>query len=120
MRQTKSGFGARSKKSNESSKTGMTPRGRSILKGLTEFNEFLEGKRSLRAYHYNIPDPVNVREIREKTGLSQPQFAARFAINRRTLQEWEQGRAVPDSVVRAYLTVISRNPQAVQKALSGK
>jgi putative transcriptional regulator len=107
-------------KTKSGSKAGMTRRGRSILKGLTEFNEFLEGKRSLQAYHYNIPDPLNVREIREKTGLSQPQFAARFAISPRTLQEWEQGRTVPDGAVRAYLTVISRNPQAVQKALAGK
>ena len=120
MPKTKNGSGPRSKKSRESSKGGMTSRGRSILKGLTEFNEFLEGERSLRAYHYDIPEPVNVREIREKTGLSQPEFAARFAISPRTLQEWEQGRAIPDSAVRAYLTVIARDPQAVQKALSGK
>jgi putative transcriptional regulator len=120
MQKTKSGSVSRSNKSKESSRKEMTPRGRSILKGLTELNEFLEGKRPLRAYHYDIPDPVNVREIREKTGLSQPQFAARFAISPRTLQEWEQGRTVPDSAVRAYLTVISRNPQAVRKALSGK
>jgi putative transcriptional regulator len=120
MSKTKSGSDASSKKSRENSKAGMTPHGKSILKGLKEFNEFLEGKRSLQAYRYDIPDPVNVREIREKTGLSQPQFAARFAISPRTLQEWEQGRTVPDSAVRAYLTVISRNPRAVEKALSGK
>jgi putative transcriptional regulator len=120
MQKTKSGLGARSKKLKENSKAGMTARGKSILRGLKEFNEFLDGKRSLQAYHYDIPDPLNVREIREKTGLSQPQFAARFAISPRTLQEWEQGRTVPDRAVRAYLTVISRNPRAVEKALSGK
>jgi putative transcriptional regulator len=120
MPKTKSGSRPRSKISRESSSASMTSRGKSILKGLTEFSEFLDGKRSLRAHHYDIPDPVNVREIREKTGLSQPQFAARFAISPRTLQEWEQGRAIPDSAVRAYLTVIARDPEAVQKALSGK
>lgn len=91
-----------------------------MLKGLTEFREFLDGKRSLQAYHYDIPDPVNVREIRKRTGLTQPQFAAQFAISPRTLQEWEQGRTIPDSAVRAYLTVIARDPRAVQKALSGR
>jgi putative transcriptional regulator len=120
MPKTRSGLGSRSKKSRGSSETKMTARGRSVLKGLAEFKEFLEGKRSVHAYHYDVPDPVNVREIREKTGLSQPQFAARFAISPRTLQEWEQGRTVPDSAVRAYLTVISRNPRAVERALSGK
>ena len=120
MRKTKGASVARSRKSRRASEEAMTPRGRSILRGVTEFQEFLQGKRSLRAFHYDIPDPVNVREIRRKTGLSQAEFAARFAISPRTLQEWEQGRTVPDSAVRAYLTVIFRNPQAVQKALAGK
>jgi putative transcriptional regulator len=38
----------------------------------------------------------------------------------RSLQEWEQGRRRPESVVRAYLTVIDRNPEAVEKALMDK
>ena len=74
----------------------------------------------MRAHPLDIPDPINVREIREKTGLSQAGFAAHYAIRLRTLQEWEQGRATPDSAVRAYLTVILRNPEAVLKALSGE
>jgi len=38
----------------------------------------------------------------------------------RSLQEWEQGRRRPESAVRAYLTVMDRNPQAVEKALMNK
>jgi putative transcriptional regulator len=34
------------------------------------------------------------------------------------VQEWEQGRRKPDQSARAYLTVIDRNPQAVEDALS--
>ncbi len=34
----------------------------------------------------------------------------------RSLQEGEQGRRRPESAVRAYLTVIDRNPEAVEKA----
>jgi putative transcriptional regulator len=30
------------------------------------------------------------------------------------LQEWEQGRRRPESAVRAYLTVIDKNPEAVE------
>ena len=40
-----------------------------------------------------------------------------YGFSRRTLQEWEQGRAQPESAVRAYLTVIDRNPRAVEEAL---
>jgi hypothetical protein len=47
-------------------KRGTTARGRSILKGPKEFQEYLEGKRKLVVYHYDIPDPVEVRTIRER------------------------------------------------------
>ena len=44
----------------------------------------------------------------------------RYAVSPRSLQEWEQGRRRPESAVRAYLTVIDRNPEAVEKALMNK
>jgi putative transcriptional regulator len=62
---------------------------------------------------------IDVREVRERAGLSQGQFAERYGFNPRTLQDWEQGRRNPDSAVRAYLTVIDHNPDAVTKALRG-
>jgi putative transcriptional regulator len=34
-----------------------------------------------------------------------------------TLRDWEQGRAEPDQATRAYLTVIARDPEGVQRAL---
>jgi len=54
-----------------------------------------------------------------RSGLSQAAFAARYGFNRRTLQDWEQGRVTPDAAVQAYLRVIDRNPQAVVSALQG-
>ena len=63
-----------------------------------------------------IPD-VDVRAIREQTGLSRAKFAERFALDPRALQDWEQGRRRPDRAARAYLTVIARNPKAVEEAL---
>ncbi|MGA3202405.1 MAG: helix-turn-helix domain-containing protein [Bryobacteraceae bacterium] len=95
----------------------MSARGRNILKGLTELKEHLQGKRELRVYRYDVPDPIDVRAIRERSGLSQGEFARRFAISPRTLQDWEQRRRDPDSAIRAYLTVIDRDPRAVQRAL---
>lgn len=61
---------------------------------------------------------VDVRAIRERTGLSRTKFAARFALDPRAVQDWEQGRRRPDRAARAYLTVIARNPKAVEDALS--
>lgn len=34
---------------------------------------------------------MTIKELREKTGLSQSRFAARFGIPVRTVQQWEQG-----------------------------
>ena len=33
------------------------------------------------------------------------------------VRDWEQGRSVPDSAARAYLTVIEKEPEAVKRAL---
>lgn len=41
---------------------------------------------------------------------------AELRDNRRSLQEWEQGRRMPDSATRAYLLVIASNPKAVEDA----
>ncbi|MFD1303049.1 helix-turn-helix domain-containing protein [Methylobacterium marchantiae] len=57
------------------------------------------------------------RVIRRALGLSQEEFASRFAIPLGTLRDWEQGRKDPDAAARAYLTVIGRNPAAVIEAL---
>jgi putative transcriptional regulator len=59
----------------------------------------------------------SVRLARQRLGLSQTEFAARFRINIARLKDWEQGRSNPDSVALAYLTVIEREPDAVERAL---
>jgi putative transcriptional regulator len=61
--------------------------------------------------------PRELRELRERLGLSQAAFAERFHIKLRTLQDWEQARRVPEDVARTYLRVIERNPEAVAAAL---
>jgi len=44
---------------------------------------------------------MGIKELRASSGLSQSQYAARWEIPVRTLQQWEQGRsAPPDYVLR--------------------
>jgi putative transcriptional regulator len=59
-----------------------------------------------------------VREVREGLSLTQAEFAQRFGLSLRSLQEWEQSRRLPDGAVLSYLQVIERNPKAVQLALN--
>ena len=60
---------------------------------------------------------VNVKKLRERMGLTQEAFAARYRIPVGTLRDWEQRRKNPDAPARAYLTVIARNPEAVAELL---
>lgn len=57
--------------------------------------------------------------IRRALGLTQEEFAIRYHIPLGTLRDWEQGRATPDQPTQAYLLVIARSPQRVQRVLEG-
>src|SRR3984893_7282467 len=58
--------------------------------------------------------------IRRALELTQEEFAARYHIPLGTLRDWEQGRAEPDQPTRAYLTLIARDPDHVNRALNSK
>lgn len=76
--------------------------------------EILEGIRQLkRGEHGRVVKVPSVSHIREKTGLSQPRFAALLGVSVRTLQEWEQGRRAPSGAARTLLLVAERNPRAL-------
>jgi len=55
--------------------------------------------------------------IRRALGLSQEEFAMRFHIPLTELCAWEQGQAEPDQVAKAYLTVIAKDSESVERAL---
>jgi putative transcriptional regulator len=65
-----------------------------------------------------VPPSVDVAAIRKKQGLSQARFAARYGLSAATVRDWEQRRRNPDQIARTLLTVIDRNPEAVEKALA--
>ena len=60
----------------------------------------------------------DVRAIRQKIRMSQAEFAQHFGVNKRTVQDWEQGRRHPTGPARALLVVIDREPEAVHRALA--
>jgi putative transcriptional regulator len=66
---------------------------------------------------YNVPPP-DVKRIRERLGLSQAAFAARFHLRERTVQQWEQGRAFPDQPARVLLRAIEQHPDIIAEAAS--
>jgi putative transcriptional regulator len=65
-----------------------------------------------------MPRVPDVQAVRRKLGMSQSEFAARFGFSVRTVQEWEQGRALPDRPARILLRVIEKSPQTVARAVA--
>jgi putative transcriptional regulator len=57
------------------------------------------------------------RRIRQRLGITQTEFAARYQIPIGTLRDWEQNRKQPDAPAMAYLRVIAREPEIVARAL---
>ena len=64
-----------------------------------------------------VAPKVDVRQLRERLGLSQGEFASRYLLSLRTVQEWEQHRREPSEPARVLLFAIDRSPKAVEKAL---
>ena len=60
---------------------------------------------------------VDVRAIRQRSGLSQAEFAIRFGFEVDTVQNWEQGRNTPDPAAQVLLKVIETRPDVVDEVL---
>lgn len=74
--------------------------------------ELLESVRQMKAGKMHVVfSPV--AEARQRTGLSQSQFAALLGVSVRTLQGWEQGRKQPSGAARTLLTIARTNPKAL-------
>jgi putative transcriptional regulator len=56
--------------------------------------------------------------IRRALALTQEEFSVRYHIPLGTLRDWEQGRAEPDQPTQAYLKVIARDPERVERVLN--
>jgi putative transcriptional regulator len=89
-----------------------------IMAGAKEALAYARGEADLSQYRVHIPKDLDVKAIRKGTGLTQEAFALRYGFNLGRLRDLEQKRTHPDSVVRAYLLVIQKNPKAVKEALA--
>lgn len=87
-----------------------------IAEGLNEALEIARGKRTPAKLH--VPAELNVRAIRNKTEMSQDDFAATFGFTVNQIRDWEQNRCRPLGGNRAYLMLISQNTEAVRAMLS--
>ena len=82
-----------------------------IAEGLNEALSIVRGEAKPAKLH--LPPEIDVRAIRLRLDLSQDDFAAAFGFTVDQIKGWEQGRSRPLGGVRAYLTIIDRDPKRV-------
>ncbi len=56
-----------------------------------------------------------IKAARAQSGLSQADFARAMGISKRTLENWEQGRAKPTGAARQLLRLAARFPDTVSR-----
>lgn len=60
----------------------------------------------------------DIRAVRERSGMTQKQFAEAFGIGLGTLQKWERGERRPSGAAKSLLLVMRSEMRAVIRALS--
>lgn len=88
----------------------------SIKKGLNEAVAFSEGECPKVVIHSF--SPIDVKNVRSKTGMSQSEFASAFGISVSTLRHWERGDRVPHGPALVLLNVVEKEPKAVLRVLA--
>ena len=92
--------------------------GREVEAALEEVVAHVRGEVDLPCRIVDDPSAQRILALRKRMKLSRQKFADRFGLDARALQDWEQGRRVPDRAARVLLTVIDRDPEAVERALA--
>lgn len=88
-----------------------------IMRGLAEVEAHLKGE-DVPGLVVHIPAEINVAAIRQTTGLTQAKFADWIGVSKRTVENWEQGRRVPQGPARVLLAIIRKEPDVVQRMLA--
>jgi putative transcriptional regulator len=82
--------------------------GEEILQAVREIKAGKEARRYTAA---SFP----IVRAREKSGLSQSEFAALLGVSVRTLQDWEQGRREPSGAAKTLLKIAIRHPEILRE-----
>ena len=61
---------------------------------------------------------VDVKAIRQASGMTQAAFAEAFGLRVAALRDWEQGRRRPDTGSVTLLTMIAADPGGVRRIMA--
>jgi putative transcriptional regulator len=86
-----------------------------LLGSVREAGAILRGRQ--KPSRRKVVRSAGVRLIRERTSLSQSQFADLIGVSVKTLQNWEQDRRRPTGPAAALLSIIEFDPALAIKAI---
>ncbi len=86
-----------------------------LLQSVREGGAILRGER--RASRQFEIGSSGVRAIRERTSLSQSEFALLIGVSVKTIQNWEQARRQPTGPAAALLRIIAHEPRLAVQAI---
>ena len=91
--------------------------GHEIETALGEILAHVRGEVALPCRMMSAATTDRIVALRKRLKLSRRQFADRFGLDVRALQEWEQGRRVPDRAARVVLTLMDHDLDSIVRAL---
>ena len=80
----------------------MSNAGSKLIKSANQALAYARGEMS-DGVTVHVPEEIDVKSIRKRLGLTQPEFSSRFGFDVRAVQDWEQKRRQPD---RAALIIV--------------
>jgi putative transcriptional regulator len=90
-----------------------------LVEGFDALSESRKGKRTLRSHPVTTPDlpEVSSRDlvhVRERLEMSQAVFAQYLRTNKRTLENWEQGRSKPNAQAQILIRLVQKHPETIE------
>ena len=94
-----------------------------LMQGVEDMRAHREGKITLRTHTVEDMSPLSIdslliRDTREQLNVSRSVFARHLRVSTRTLENWEQGRAKPNTQAAALILLVRRYPDTLQKLYS--
>ena len=86
-----------------------------LLGSVREAGAILRGEK--KAARRTVLRAASIRSIRERTSLSQSEFARFIGVSVKTLQNWEQDRRRPTGPAAALLNIIDHEPRLAIRAI---
>ena len=86
-----------------------------LLGSVREAGAILRGQQ--KPSRWVVVRSPGVRVIRQRTSLSQSEFAQLIGVSAKTLQNWEQDRRRPTGPAAALLSIIEHDPALAVKAI---